>query len=344
MTAFQVFKLYFTGSLHLSDVRQDYGNSEKIAHSDMLTAALIAAMARIGDTVPAAGKLPFALSSLFPFREEQGGFTQYFFPKPALRFNTPPADKLAKKLKKLAWLDQGYLEDMIHFRQIERFGEGNAHLQGEFLSRTTIEAPIYTAQTIPRVQVPRMSMNEQNEVNTTEIFYMQMLRFREGAGLYFIAQGDTTALNWLCRALDILGEEGIGTDRNVGNGQFYYRSDTLELNLPAPGSYMTNLSLFCPESPEQLRQLIPADDSFRGSYDLVKRGGWITSDGALGIRKKPVYMLREGSVLVHPDAAETIPQMGLANVDLTPDTLPPGRLLSHPIYRSGRALFIPVNL
>lgn len=46
-------------------------------------------------------------------------------------------------------------------------------------------------------------------------FYMERIFFKDYSGLYFIVHGDTSIIE---NALDLLQTEGIGTDRNVGNG------------------------------------------------------------------------------------------------------------------------------
>ena len=79
---------------------------------------------------------------------------------------------------------------------------------------------------------------------------MERIFFKDHSGMYFIAEGDNTKL--LEKGLEILQHEGIGTDRNVGNGYFEFSKDEIELDLPENAKYSMNLSLFLPEKQEQL--------------------------------------------------------------------------------------------
>lgn len=336
---FTTYRLYFQGSLHLGDVRLDYGNSEDQIHSDTLQAAVIAALAAVGDA-PNSGDLPFAVSSMFPFYTDQETETPcYFFPRPMLRFNTTiDTSGFAKKLKRSQWLDQQYFEQVIHGECIADFGGSDqSHFQDGFVHRKRINSPFIFRQTLPRVKVPRSYDSKEKADNEPQIFYMQVVRFTKGAGMYFLANGDDASLAMLERALTILQDQGFGTDRNVGNGHFEWEKGTLTLRTPEEGSYMTNLSLFCPESPEQLSQMLQGD----GHYELKKRGGWITTDGDLSIRKRSAYMMREGSVFSHNITKSPTGHfiVGAPAIDFKPD------LAQTPnIWRSGKAIFLPVKL
>jgi CRISPR-associated protein Csm4 len=326
-----VFKLKFKEALHISDVRLDYGTTEKLYHSDALSAALIAVNARWGKQIPPNGQLPCTVSSLFPFWEQSPEDTTYYLPKPLIRLKNTDSG-IAKKLKKLQWVDAHFFQLISNNSDL---GEIEALINGAYLNRGRMAENIMYLQTIPRVQVPR------NEIDTTQIFYMQMMRFSENAGLYFMASGETEGLRWLKESLRMLGLEGMGTDRNVGNGHFTYEESKLELELPETGNAMTNLSLFCPESYDQLQAML----HHQGSTDLIKRGGWVTSDEALGIRKQPIYFFKEGSIFKNMAQQEDMPYtFGQSTIDLTPSTLPNGRSLSHKIFRHGRSLFLPINL
>jgi CRISPR/Cas system CSM-associated protein Csm4 (group 5 of RAMP superfamily) len=81
------------------------------------------------------------------------------------------------------------------------------------------------------------------------------------------------------------------------------------------------LSLFTPAPSDTV-------DWSRGSYTLVTRGGRVDTSGEL---KKFVEMVAEGSVLYAADSPR-----GSA-----PDVAPEGS--SHPVFRSGFALAIPLS-
>lgn len=340
MAQFRTYCLRFKGALHLSDVREDYGNTELQLHSDTLQAALLAALAAIGQ-VPADGILPFSVSSMFPFYQDAQGETHYFFPKPFLRFNVKTdIPGLAKKLKKVRWVDQSYYEKIIQGQPLTDFGvSGMEDFQGDFLHRQPIVSPLYHTQTLPRVKVPRHYQHPNAEDNNTEIFYMQVIRFRQDAGFYFMADGSDDGLALLERGLRVLEDEGFGTDRYVGNGHFEWETGNISVQTDTDGTYITNLSLFCPEHKAQLISLI--DD--KTSYELLKRGGWITTPGDLGKRKRFVYMMAEGSIFSNPSGSiqqKGFIELGKPNIDMKPDipTQTPA------IYRSGKSIFLPVKL
>ncbi len=341
----KIYRLTFLSALHLADVRQDYGSSETRLHSDTLHAAFIAALARVGAALPENGKVPFAISSLFPFRKNKTNF-DYFFPKPQLRFNTTFENPLlAKKMKKVEWLDKAYFEKVIAKNEIFLFGDTTddmCHFQGSFLSSYQYSVPLMSFQTLPRVKVPRdYELDKDGNKPESEPFYMQQIRFADDAGLYFMVQGDDLTL--LEKAMNVLQYEGIGTDRNVGNGHFSYEVDTLNLDVPQATNYAANLSLFCPENKEELSDLLQGN----GHYDLIKRSGWITSDEGLGARRKSINMFREGSIFsLKAENTSNFAVKGRQYIDLSPDAtvLPADKKNLHPIWRNGQSLFIPVKL
>lgn len=340
----QIYRLTFKAALHLADVRQDYGTSEVRLHSDTIHAALMSVLDSIGYNIPKDGKMDYSLSSLFPFRANSKGF-DYFFPKPMLSFNTTfEHSLLAKKMKKVEWLDKAYFEKVISNQEIFLFGDASddmKHFQGSFLANQEYKVPIMSFQTLPRVKVPRDYAQKDSigEFVKPEPFYMQQIYFAEGAGLYFMATGNTDLLD---KAMNVLQHEGIGTDRYVGNGHFFYEKDKITLNLPKNTTQVTNLSLFCPLNKEQLDGMLGGN----GNYDLVKRSGWVTSDAGLGVRRKSVHMFKEGSVFQVNENQSDLPYIfGNQAIDISPDAsiLPDDKKALHKIWRNGQSLFIPVN-
>jgi len=337
---FKTYRLYFRGNLHLSDVRLDYGNSEGQIHSDTLQAAIIAALAAVGLS-PASGNLPFAVSSMFPFYE--GGADpeiHYFFPKPFLRFKIPEkTTNFTKKMKQVRWMDQSYFEKVINGEDIGDFGGSEQpHLQGAWLHGKELESPIMFSQTLPRVRVPREYEHPDKKERETQIFYMEMIRFQDKSGFYFLAHGKENDLKLLESALDILQDEGFGTDRSVGNGHFRWEKSGITLRVPNNSASLTNLSLYCPESSKQLAAMINGS----GHYELCKRGGWITTQDDLTIRKRSIHMISEGSVFNKAIESDTdgVFVGGAADINLKP-SFP---VKTPHIWRSGKSIFIPVNL
>ena len=131
--------------------------------------------------------------------------------------------------------------------------------------------------------------------------------------------------------------EGIGTDRNVGYGFFEYTADTLSIDLPKEANHQLSLSLFIPESKEQLEVLL---NSERVAYDFVRRGGWITTYPYITLRKNAIYGFVPGSVF-HKDEEGSATVIGKI-VDLKPKTT--DMEISHHIWRNGKAIMIPIKL
>lgn len=330
---FQTYRLYFEAPLHIGDVRpDDYGNSESFVRSDTLMAALTSMLGKTGKIEnDFSGEFPFRVSSLFPFAESAGEVV-YFFPKlskpmPIKKEGDKPIP-YAKKLKKLKWLDKSYFEAQLNHKEFGHFGDAKQKdIQGEFCSSAELPKDGFiTKQVSQRVTIPRVRGDGEDPTP----FYMERLFFNKGAGLYFMVEGNSTEI--LEDALNLLQHEGLGTDRTIGNGAFRWDGGTIELETPESGT-CTNLSLFCPESERQLAEMLDNE----ASYETIKRGGWITTEGYQTYRKKGVYMFAEGSVF----QGDTTPK-GRQAIDVTPDAS--FIQLPHKIYRCGESIFLPVKL
>lgn len=335
---FTIFRLHFTAPLHLGNEREDYAESLGIIHSDSLYAALTAALFKVGWQPPEKfeGHLGFTISSLFPFYQKEGESPVYFFPK-SRKQEIMEEGLLAdhKKIKKIIWLDKDFFEAHAQGKSIqELYSRGktgkkdeNKYLKGDYFTKAAIPENFIAKQVFPRVTVSRNGKDE------AKPFYMERLFFSDQSGMFFLAEGDTTLLE---KGLNILEQEGIGTDRNVGNGFFKWKKDTLELELPENTSYRMNLSLYLPADKEQLKEQL--DD--QAAYAFKKRGGWVSTPPYNTIRKNRIYMFEEGSLF----KSETDkPATDGRIVNLKPDELKlPADLQGiHDIWRNGEAIFIP---
>jgi hypothetical protein len=90
-----------------------------------------------------------------------------------------------------------------------------------------------------------------------------------------------------------------------------------------------------PESKEQLQALLDSDDV---AYDFERRGGWITTSPHNTLRKNVIYAFTAASVF--KCQSKGVEAKGNVGIDLKPD-LPS---IDHPVWRCGRALFIPIKL
>lgn len=194
---FTVYRLHFTSPLHIGDAREDYGISLKTLSSDTLYAALTATLAKMGAILPDDGDLGCVISSLFPYRKDAQPTTPtYYFPKPlGVRYPKDLKPEDFKKAKKMQWLDLPQFEKALYGQPVE-VCDNPDFIKSEVSERVLVSRD-YSEDSKP--------------------FYMDRVCFEGDSGLFFIAEGDTTMID---KALPLLALEGIGTDRNVGNGFF----------------------------------------------------------------------------------------------------------------------------
>ena len=122
--------------------------------------------------------------------------------------------------------------------------------------------------------------------------------------------------------LRVLGDNGIGGERNAGYGMFKFSNEnTIDLPTAEAGNPFVTLSSICPKSSEQLSVLLNGDVA----YAINPLTGWVSTTGSAS-RRKQVNMFTEGSVL---NAGEE--QRIGSLVDLSPNGY------AHPVYRYGYA-------
>lgn len=330
--SFTIYKLHFTSPLHIGDARDDYSVSLKTIASDTMYAALTSCLAKLGKEIPNNGDLGCTISNLFPFyQKEKGTDAILFFPKP-LKQILPTLNDLtkAKTVKKVSWLDKTYFEKVINGEQLFANDSDVNNVKGDFLTNASMfDEKFISSQVFPRVKVSRDGSED------AKPFYMDRIFFKDYSGLYFMVEGDTSKIK---PALDLLQSEGIGTDRNVGNGYFEYEERSVELELPDHTNYSLSLSSFIPQSKEQLTELLDGDDV---AYDFARRGGWITTPPHNTIRKNVIYAFTSASVF--SKQTSDVYTMGKIDVDLKPKIeFEPE--VKHSIWRCGRALFIPIKI
>ena len=336
MATFKIYKLHFTAPLHISDQHEDLGNSQKIIQSDTLYAALMSCLAKQGENLPEDGNLGFTVSSLFPyFQKDKDSTSVYFLPIPMQARQAELADvSMAKKVKKVQWVDSVLYSSILSGESLfDRTDKYVSIIQESYL--TTFELPEDTngSKEFVKSEVSqRVTLKSRTGEEDAKPFYVDKILFRHYAGLYFIAEGDTVLLE---KALQLLSMEGIGTDRNVGYGFFEYTADTLSMDLPDDANHQLSLSLFIPESKEQLVKLM---NSERVAYDFVRRGGWITTYPYMTLRKNAIYGFLPGSVF-HKDEGQATTVVGKI-VDLKPET--DDVEIAHHVWRNGRAIMLPI--
>lgn len=337
---FKIYRLHFTAPLHISDQRDDASISQKTIHSDTLHAALISCRAKVGLSVPKDGDLGCVISDLFPYYQ-QGANSEpiYFLPMP-LQSTLPqladPAD--AKKVKKVQWADASLYSKLL---QGEKFFSGKRedlnHIQGLYLTDKTLPKDASASTDFVKSEViQRVKIEDRTGKKPAMPYYVDRITFKDYSGLYFLALGDTTLLD---EALPILEMEGIGTDRYVGYGFFEVIKDEVGMAIDVPEStdYQVALSMFIPETKEQLNELLNND---KVAYDFTRRGGWITTPPYSTLRKNAIYAFLPGSVFCRTTDQYTIGRIA----NLKPEGKIDGQIVDHPIWRNGKSIMLPIIL
>ena len=338
MATFKIYKLHFTAPLHISDQHDDLGNSQKIIQSDALYAALMSCLAKKGEDLPEDGELGFTVSSLFPyFQKDKESAPVYFLPIPMQSKQADLTDVTkAKTVKKVQWIDSNLYSSVLSGESLfEGTDSYIQYIQGNYLTKYELPEDINGSKEFVRSEVSqRVTLMSRTGEEDAKPFYVDKILFRYDAGLYFIAEGNTALLE---KALHLLSMEGVGTDRNVGYGFFEYTADSLSIDLPENANHQLSLSLFIPESKEQLEMLL---DSECVAYDFVRRGGWITTYPYMTLRKNAIYGFVPGSVF-HKDEGKAATVIGKI-VDLKPETVDVE--ITHHVWRNGKAIMLPIKL
>lgn len=332
MIDLKVYKLHFTSPLHISNNRSDYAISYQTIASDTMYAALTSCLSKLGEDIPKDGDLGFSISSLFPFYQKtEGEKTSYFFPKPMLA-KLPTLDiENNKKIKKIAWVDSSYFSQILFGKDLQETNGKDKlinDIQGKYLCGGRLPKKDF----IQSCGIQRVSIEDRSMHSEAKPYFVDRIKFEDHAGLFFIYQGNEEVLD---KALSLLSVEGIGTDRNIGNGFFEFEKDTISLDIPASADNFVNLSILFPENKEQVLSFM---DSANIAYELQRRGGWITSYPFQTLRKNYLYGFKEGSVL--KKQTSTLETVGMI-VDLRPKYNDNNL---HSIWRCGRSLILPINI
>ncbi len=337
MATYKIYKLHFTAPLHIGDQHQDEGNSLKTIHSDTLYAALMSCLAKTNVTIPDDGDMGFTVSSLFPYYQQtENDRPVFFLPMPLQARLAELKDvSMAKKVKKVQWIDSELMGYVLKGNLLfDGTSEYLSAIQESYLTTVQIPEDASGSKEFMNSEVSqRVTLSSRTGKEDALPYYVDKIVFRDHAGLYFIAEGDTALLE---KALNILANEGVGSDRHVGFGFFDFTTDALNIELPDHADHQLALSFLIPETKEQLAGLM---NSEKVAYDFARRGGWITTYPYTTLRKNVIYGFLPGSVF-HKDV-EVCKSIGKI-VNLKPEV---GELSpDHPIWRCGRAIMLPINI
>ena len=320
-----IVRLRFKGPLHVGRDEAGIGieGVQPYIHSDTLFSAFCNAWAGDEEGRKALeevkeGKTPLRLSSAFFYEERAGTFT-YFLPRPLLPASTSfEAYTRYVKQADFITLDQfkawarGDIRDDVGAGQ---YGIGYANYRA-----------LYTEQVRPRHASARITM-------ASAIYHCGEVFFQAGAGLYFLVEtGDEKLLQ---DSLRHLSHSGLGGERSIGYGTFdfdYALPELVAEDSPfaklrqIKGNAWCLLSLYYPNEEE-----MPETQNSALAYKTVLRKGWFYSKTvkAQG-KRKTCRMFGEGSVFRSPPQGCVL--------DVKPKDF------KHPVFRSGTAMSLPVNI
>ena len=332
MGIYTVYRLKFKTQLHLGRATGaaqtgslGLEKTETYIPADTLFSALCQTWATFYDTASLTDflnqytaeneSLPFTLTSAFPFAHDV-----YLFPKPLIFKST------SKKSKRVQFVSRSLFENIVTGNPptFDEKDEKNV-ITGEKVwvnseekkqLKKAIGEKLNVWETTTR---PRVTIDRQTEESS--IWHVETVQFNTDCGLWFAVNYDSDETKQKIETLlRVLGDNGIGGERNAGYGLFDFDEVALEIPTSEDSTQFVTLSPICPKSSDQLEHLLKGDIA----YNLNPLTGWVTSAGAASKRKQ-INMFAEGSVL------NTYDELVGRLVDLKPKGYP------HPVYRYGYA-------
>lgn len=325
MATYNIIKLINFTPTHIGTGSEQYDFSSAEIHSDTISAALAAIRSQLGKVDDVEEFMDsFTISSAFPFHE-----STFFLPriKGKLNFNVEgkSEQELRKELKKIRFIEASVWQNLLGNRENKI---KKSQLHGSFLLNDTQSfTKPYVSEVMQRVTIPRADGQD------ADPFYFNWTYFQKNAGMYCIVDAKAELFNEIVHYFELLGEIGIGTDKNVGGGKFDVKTDTITFEAYKNTNANVLLSLYLPTEEE-----INTIDLNNSMYDLLLRGGYMAGserEDLRHLRKKSVYMFGVGSVF------STSSTLKGKVVDLTPEW---NDSKMHPVYRSGKPFYLPIKL
>ncbi len=311
--------------------------------SDSLFAALVARLACTGGEAAVeawmeafiGGDPPFLLTSTFPLV----GAVR-FYPTLAAYPTSGEVSVRLKDLKKTLYLSEELFRRILAGEPLSSFYPSSRPLQqGQMLiskeelsgipGQVAEDGRVWVVEQRPRVTIGRADQKP-------NLFFTGRVVFAAGCGLWFGVRWlreDHACQRLLEGLLADLAEAGLGAERSSGFGQCLIQPGPA-INLPAPeGHRWVTLSRYVPARDETGALL---DQS--SAYRLVTLTGWVDSPDRSGQRRRPVTLVREGSVLgplakLAPGRVEDVRPRYIGDPDP----------LKHAVYRSGLALGVSLE-
>lgn len=285
-----VYRLRFKSALHVDSRGSGEPDSvEEFIHSDTLSAALCMAWNTLYPDAADElfGAPPFQVSSAFPYIHQC-----FLLPAPRWPFWQNASESHEKTQKKVQWIDSSLLHQVINGKPPEwqavkllHTGAIAVSTASEGVERHWDGLTPWLVSERQRVAIDRLGIRQEGN-----LFFFGLQFFSPGCGLYFVTDVKPENQARFEAALSLLGDTGIGADRNSGLGHFeFQRAD----DFPWPhltstrGTGWLLLSLFNPGPEDNLERILATS-----AYGLTTRSGWI-SGATLG--KPPVKAFTEGS-------------------------------------------------
>jgi len=303
------YKLHFESPLHVDGRGTAYYEcAEPFVRSDALSAALASCWLQLfpEDAEALFPDPGWRVSSTFPFYSDW-----LFLPRPVDSKAAHVDPERAKKVKKMQWLESSIWQRAANGRP--DWHEGIELVEGGLAAPAACPA-LWMEEAKPRIAVDRGYAGAAEGL----IFHFSRVHYRKNAGLWFLARfDDAERQERFEAALRLLGDCGIGSDRNCGHGRFrIVREEAPALSPKRP----VCLSLCNPDPDEDMNEgwLDGA------AYDLARRGGWI---GGTSWRKATLRMFTEGSVFARRLQGRMV-EVGRHPVN------------GHTVWRDGRAFMV----
>lgn len=317
MSVYNIIKLRNITPLHISIGKDFYDTMYDDVLSDMLSAAVASIrVSQKGKTDDVEQFMnSFNLSSAFPFIGED-----LYLPKPMGRISIGIAEEHRKKLKKIKYIEKSLFERLyIKGEKVE--ADKGQMIDDLLLNGVSDTKHFYKKQEVERVAIPR------NEGVDAVPYFYELKYFSTNAGLYCITDAKGELFEELVDLFGRLGQEGVGSVKNIGCGHFDVETGRIELS-DVVSSDRLMLSMYIPT-----REELQSIDLEKSAYRMVLRGGYMAGSDNEARRqslKRAVYMF-ESSSIIHCEEPLEGRVVNLSN-----------NYSSHNIYRSGKAFSIPI--
>lgn len=325
MAEYHIIKLTSLSPLHLGTGKENYDFSASQLQSDTISAAIAAIRCQQGKADDIKNFIEsFTVSSAFPFYKDK-----LYMPKPQGRIEQisvlgKEEHEYRKKLKKVKYIDICLWNKLING---ERICIEDYQIQNGFIV-TGHEKPVtYKSQVMQRVTVPRKDGED------AQPFFFNWQYFHPESGLFCILDCDSSILGEIIELFTLLGENGLGTDKNIGGGKFTVETSKIYIKEVQEPKSILLLSTYLPTEQE-----LSSINLHSSKYRIITRGGYMAGSNQVTfrhLRKRSVYMFDYGSLLCTTNTLKG------KTVDLAPSW---NDEKMHPVYRSGHPLCIPVKL